>query len=405
MDHIDHEPSPAEGPVRVLAIHTATRPPLGADTWVHAQIIKALDRSRHVVHVAYAPNMSSGEPTPTGEALAGIDDLRSVPVSPGPQLPERWTLPTTIRTLLAVLSTVPNMLKLTWYMHAHRIDIVHTSDRPRDALASVLLSKVTRASSIVHVHVLYDTTWMGRVLRWSITHADARIAVSEFVKRSLTRAGMPAESTFVVRNAIDPDAWVPGRGREYVRHEFSISPETPVVITVSRLFREKGTADLIAAMDLVRRDHPDVRLLVVGEGEPYMSELLSLVDTLALNDHVIFTGRRSDVPELMAAADVFAMPSFEEPFGLVYAEAMAMELPVVALDNGGTREVVVHGRHGLLSYPADTDALTANILTLLGDHALRRRMGIAGRQWVERHFRIERMASDTADVYRRVLAQ
>ena len=399
------DPSNRDGPIGLLALHTATRPPLGADTWVHVQILKALDRSKHEVHVAYVPTRSSGEPTPTQEALAGIGDIQSVRISLGPELPESRTLLATARTLLSMLSVVPNMVKLAIFIHRHRIDIVHTSDRPRDALAAVLLSKATRARSIVQVHVLYDEKWMGRLLRWSIAHADARIAVSEFVKLSLTRAGMPPGSTFVVLNAIDPDAWVPGVGREDIRREFAIPPHAPVIITVCRLFKEKGTADLIATLDSVSREHPDVRLLVVGEGEPYGSELRSLVDRLSLSDHVTFTGRRSDVPELMAAADVFAMPSFEEPFGLVFAEAMAMELPIVALDNGGTREVLVHGRHGLLSDPADIDALTANILALLDDHALRRRMGTAGRSWVEQHFRIERMAGDTAEVYRRVLTQ
>ena len=389
----------------MLALHTATRPPLGADTWVHAQIITALDRSTHEVHVAYVPSRATGEPTPTCEALAGATDLRRVPVRLGPERPERLTLLATIRTLLASLAVVPNMLRLGWYMRRHHIDIVHTSDRPRDALASVVLAKITPARSIVHVHVVYDETWMGRLLAWSIARADARIAVSEFVKDSLTKAGLPPDTTYAVLNAIDPDEWTPGLGREDIRREFAIHPETPVVITVCRLFREKGVADLIKALDAVRRYRSDVRLLVVGEGEPYLVELQSLVHRLALDDHVLFVGRRSDVSSLMAAADVFAMPSFEEPFGLVFAEAMAMELPIVALDNGGTREVVIHGRHGLLSDPSDIEALTTNILTLLDDHPLRRKMGSAGRQWVEQKFRLERMASDTADVYRRVKAQ
>jgi glycosyltransferase involved in cell wall biosynthesis len=311
-----------------------------------------------------------------------------------------------LRTLIATLPALPSMLKLAWYIRRHDIAILHTSDRPRDAFACVVLSKLTRARSIVHVHVLYNEEWMGRMRRWSIAHADARIAISEFVKLSLTRAGISPDSTFAVLNAIDPCRWVPGIGRDEIRREFAIDPGTPVVITVCRLFKEKGTAELIMAVDAVRRELPDVRLLVVGHdpanSEPYLNELRSLVDELGLHEHVIFTGRRPDVASLMAAADVFAMPSFEEPFGLVFAEALAMELPVVALDNGGTKEVLVHGRHGLLSDHGDLDALTGNLLTLLGDSELRHRMGAEGRLWVEEHFRIQRMASDTADVYRLV---
>jgi len=108
------------------------------------------------------------------------------------------------------------------------------------------------------------------------------------------------------------------------------------------------------------------------------------------------------VPRLLAASDVFAMPSFEEPFGLVYAEAMAMKRPVVALDNGGTPEVVDHGKSGLLSSPDDLPALAANLLTLLRDPALRARMGEYGRKQVELRFSPDRMARDMAAVYDRL---
>ena len=113
---------------------------------------------------------------------------------------------------------------------------------------------------------------------------------------------------------------------------------------------------------------------------------------------------RSDIAALMAACDVFSLPSFEEPFGLVFAEAMAMKRPVVALTNGGTPEVVEHGKCGLLSPPGDIDALAANLLTLLDDAALRAQFGEYGRSRVEQHFTPQRMASDFAALYARMLA-
>jgi len=100
---------------------------------------------------------------------------------------------------------------------------------------------------------------------------------------------------------------------------------------------------------------------------------------LGIGENVIFTGQRSDIAALMAACDVFSLPSFEEPFGLVFAEAMAMKRPVVALTNGGTPEVVEHGKCGLLSPPGDIDALAANLLRLLDNPALRTQFGEYGR--------------------------
>ena len=105
----------------------------------------------------------------------------------------------------------------------------------------------------------------------------------------------------------------------------------------------------------------------------------------------------------MAAADVFTMPSFEEPFGLVFAEAMAMRLPIIGLDNGGTREVVRHGVDGLLSAPGDHAALVQHLTVLVDDPDLRRQMGAAGRARVEETFTVERMISDVARIYRVVV--
>jgi glycosyltransferase involved in cell wall biosynthesis len=123
-----------------------------------------------------------------------------------------------------------------------------------------------------------------------------------------------------------------------------------------------------------------------------------------VEDRVVFTGERSDIPQIMAACDVFSLPSFEEPFGLVFLEAMATERPVIASDDGGTPEVVEHGRSGLLSPTKDIDALTANIVTLLKDGALRARMGAYGRARVLEYFNGQRMARDAGSAYEAILS-
>ena len=390
--------------LRVLCLHTATLPPLGADTWVHAEIIGTLDRTTHDVHVAYAFTRD-GQPTPTAIALAPASDITRIDVNLGRERSARTT--TRIRDDARDASAaLASMVRLLRYIRRHRIDVVYTSDRPRDALASVVLARLTRARSVVHIHVQYST-WMGRVLRRAIRDADARIAVSQFVADSVTSGGV-AGPTYVARNAIDPERWTPGDGRQDVRHELGIAESALVVITVCRLFEEKGVARLIRAFAASRDAVADARLLVVGHdpsGGEYLAHLQDLADERGVGDAVTFTGRRPDVARLMAASDIFAMPSFEEPFGLVYAEAMAMQLPVVALDNGGTKEVVEHGTQGLLSAPGDEVGLAGHLRTLLTEPELRARMGLAGRRHVEQHFRIERMASDAAAALRLVASR
>ncbi len=130
-----------------------------------------------------------------------------------------------------------------------------------------------------------------------------------------------------------------------------------------------------------------------------MQELHAIVEREQLQDNVIFVGQRSDIVRFMAASDVFAMPSFEEPFGIVFAEALAMALPVVALNNGGTPEVVEHGHTGFLSEPGDTAGLADNILALLHDPTLRRQMGVLGRERVKSLFTVEHLADEMARIY------
>jgi glycosyltransferase involved in cell wall biosynthesis len=390
--------------IGVLFVNTATLPPLGADTWVHVQIMRRLDRASHVVHTACAPG-SPGRPTPTYRALESVSDLHVVPVDLGPELAGRTSPIDKARGVWETLPALISLARLARYIRRHDIQIIHASDRPRDAFASNVLARLTGAKCIVHVHVGYDT-WMTRLRRWSLKRADALIAISDFVKGSLVSSGHRHRTTHVVLNAIDVDDWHPGIGRNETRRELGLPETAPVLVTVCRLFAAKGLEELIQALAMIREEQPEVRLLIVGDDGPlrgtYERALASLVHELGLDDHVVFTGRRSDVARLMAAADVYAMPSVDEPFGLVFLEAMAMERPVVALDNGGTPEVVEHGRSGLLSSPGDIEGFAANVLLLLREPELREQMGRFGRRRVEERFTIDRMARDTASVYRLV---
>jgi glycosyltransferase involved in cell wall biosynthesis len=245
---------------------------------------------------------------------------------------------------------------------------------------------------------------MRPALRWSLKRADALIAISHFVAGSLLDSGHDRERIHVVLNGIDLAAWRPGEGRQETRQELRISEDAPVLITVCRLFPEKGPEVLLRCLPALRAKHPDITFVVVGEEmhAGYRQHLTAVADELGVADCVRFLGRRSDVPRLMAAADVFAMASREEPFGLVYLEAMAMRLPVVAIGAGGTPEVVIDGVTGLLSEQDDTVGLTTNILLLLDDAERRQQMGDAGRRRVEACFTTRRMAADVDAVYKRL---
>jgi glycosyltransferase involved in cell wall biosynthesis len=242
-------------------------------------------------------------------------------------------------------------------------------------------------------------------------HADAIVGVSHFVARSLIDGGCPPTRVYAVPNSLDASAWDPTLDGRPTRLALGIPEGAPVLGIVSRLFSWKGHGDLLDALAVVKREIPDVRLVVVGEDDPaidpargsYRAKLEAQVQSLGLEANVIFTGFRTDIASLMAAFDVYVMPSWEEPFGMVFLEAMAMRKPVVAWASGGVPEVVEHDRTGLLVEPKSIPSLAGAIRRLLLDPALRRGFGEVGRRRVEEVFSPQRMCQEMLEVYQSML--
>ncbi len=156
------------------------------------------------------------------------------------------------------------------------------------------------------------------------------------------------------------------------------------ILSVARQYRRKNTASLLRAVVRLRDSRPDVRLRIIGEG-PELSRLSALSTQLGLNDSVCFVGSVEGIESLQkeyAAADVFCLPSLQEGFGIVFLEAMAAGLPIVAARAGAAPEVAPHGEVSLLVNPDDDAALARALERLLADDELRRRLGDAGtRRW------------------------
>lgn len=385
---------------RVLFINSASSP--GADTWIHLLLLRNLPQREFELHAAGQP----GSPAPAFDELRRIPDVALRPTNFGPSL---WGQ-SRLQKLASVAGCLPaaaSMSGLAAYIRRHRIEILHSTDRPRDAVACVLLAALTGAKALIHAHVNYGD-WMGRGVNWALGRADAIVGVSSYTAKSFVKAGYRSDRVHAVLNAIDPSRWDPSLDPATARASLGVPDGTPLIVSVARLFRWKGHFELLSALALVKRRHPNVRLAIVGSDYPADSGTTRMLkehaSELGIGENVIFTGQRSDVAALLAACDVFSLPSFEEPFGLVFAEAMAMKRPVVALNNGGTPEVVEHGKCGLLSPPGDIDALAANLLRLLDDPALRAQFGEHGRARVEQRFTPQRMASDFAALYARMLA-
>jgi glycosyltransferase involved in cell wall biosynthesis len=380
----------------------------GADAVIHANIMRNLDRARFDVHVACTAGDGQGVP----RSLELLRQIPSLSVRPTHMVPglRGHSLPAIGRSLVGSRNFPKDFRDLCRYVKTNRIRVIHSGDHPRDCLYAVLLGKLTRAKSIVHVHVKWAEHYSA-LARWAVQNSDAVIGISAYVSGTVVGLGRPEADVHTVLNGIEPAGWDPDLDGRATRAELGVPLDAPLIASVSRLFSWKGQRELLRAFALAKAQLPELRLLIVGadelmahQGGSFTEELKQLAEQLGVGPHVVFTGQRSDVPQIMAACDVFTLPSFEEPFGLVFLEAMAMRKPVVALDNGGTPEVVEHGKSGLLAPPADIPGLAHHVITLLQNPEQRAQMGDYGRRRVLDYFNAQRMARDTAEVYDRVLA-
>jgi glycosyltransferase involved in cell wall biosynthesis len=237
------------------------------------------------------------------------------------------------------------------------------------------------------------------------TLLDRAIAVSQAAAVFLVaRKRYAADRVVVVPNGRDLGVFTPGRDRESVRKELGLDRLTPLVGVVGRLETQKGHADLLAAWPAVLHGLPDARLLVVGDGS-----LRGALETQARESNtaasIIFAGVRADVPRLLDAMDVLALPSLHEGMPLTAIEGAAMGRPVVATAVDGTPEVVLDGVTGLLVPPRDPGALARALLTLLCAPARARTMGGAARARALARFELGRQVEATARVYREALGR
>ena len=231
---------------------------------------------------------------------------------------------------------------------------------------------------------------------------DRAIAVSEAARTFLIEGkGYPARKVTVVPNGRDLSVFRPGAAREAARKELGLDRAVPLVGVVGRLEPQKGHRYLLDAWPSVVQEFPDARLLLVGDGA-LRAALEARTRELDIAPSVIFTGFRSDVPRMLDAMDVVALPSLYEGMPLTVIEGSAMARPVVATAVDGTPEVIRDGRTGRLVPPADPPTLAAALRDLLRDPDGARQMGQAGRDWVLNRFDLDRQVAATAHVYRSV---
>jgi glycosyltransferase involved in cell wall biosynthesis len=238
--------------------------------------------------------------------------------------------------------------------------------------------------------------------RWKYRHVDVFIAASELIRSILERDGISRDRIEVVHDGVDLTR-IDRQPLVDAHAEFWLPHGAPLVGNVAALAAHKGQKHLVVAAAQVIRELPDVRFLIVGEGELRQS-LERQIRTLGLERHVLLTGFRADALGLMKSFDLFAMSSVTEGLGSAVLEAMACRKAVVATRTGGIPEAVADGQTGQLVPPRDEKALARAILRLLDEPEARLRLGEAGRTRVDRLFSVEHLVAGTARVYEKRLS-
>ncbi len=314
-----------------------------------------------------------------------------------------------IAGLLRNLPAFFTLLRLAVLIRRERISVLHTTDRPRDAAFTTLLSRLTGASVVLHLHVKW-TPQIGGAAMWAARQAGALIGISEFICQSMLDGGIPAERIYKAYNATDSERFDPAHATPgAVRQRAGVAANVPLVGIIGRFTPWKGHLDLVTAFAAVRAAIPEARLMVVGRatgddsaepGGGYVASIKRRISELQLMDAVTWVDWMGDVRGVMTDLDIMAMPSIEEPFGLVATECMSLARPVVGYASGALPELITDGVEGLLVPPGDTDALAAALITLLRNPGRRVAMGQQGRQRVLRDFSPRRQADAVTTLYR-----
>jgi len=241
--------------------------------------------------------------------------------------------------------------------------------------------------------------------RLAAKRAARIIAVSSEVRDLLiTTMGFAPAMTVLLTNGIETAAFAGARGGPRVRSELGLEGRRVVTCT-ARLVPHKGQAVLVDAIAKLEATHPDVALLIVGQG-PERDALAARAASRGVAARVILTSRRQEeVADVLAASDVFVLPSFSEGIPLALLEAMAAGLPVVATAVPGTTDVVSDPSLGLLVPSRDAGALARGIARLLDHPDEARAMALAGQAHVRRHFDLAALVNATAALYEAVLAE
>jgi glycosyltransferase involved in cell wall biosynthesis len=306
----------------------------------------------------------------------------------------RWFAPDTVRCGLAWMRL----------LRRQGIDLVHTFDY----FTTVFAGALARLAGIpLLVTSRRDTGSMYSprqrwVIRRVFFQSDRVVVNSEAARDSLVNEGISSEAVRIVRNGVDLRQFHSNGNRLSARQKWGWSAEGPLIGLIANLRPEKGHLILLKAIPAVIQRYPQAHFLLAGPG-PLESELRNYVTKNNLTPYVSFLGDFYGIPDLLAALDIVVLPSTSESMPNVVLEAMSAGRPIIASAVEGCKELIDHGRNGLLFPTGDSQVLADQILMLLAMPELRAQLGNAARKHAETEFDINVAVKRLEAVYDELL--
>ena len=388
-------------PIRLLFLNT--RDQCGADVAVHLMLMANFASDE--VEVFIMSNSEAADAEDMRVRLAGMPHVTSrfLPLGkPAETLSRRGKL----SKVLAYGPSVASLAKAAAFIRKHRIQVIHATDRPRDASYLSMLGYMTGAISVVHMHA--PPSELTRPTLWGMRNATAIFAVSDYIRVSLIGLGLSAEKIYTIYNAVDADYFDPDEKfdtRPSIREQFGIPKNACIVGIVARMNPWKGQIELIGAVARLRETFPNLYVMILGANVPEMRmDYENRARKGGIADRVHFGGYQKDVRPFLHEFDLFVHPSYGEPFGLAIVEAMAMRKPVIACGTGGVPEIITHGRDGWLVEERSEEAVATAITTLLNNGELCRQLGERARETVRDRFTPRQQCAVVAQRYASLIA-
>jgi glycosyltransferase involved in cell wall biosynthesis len=304
-----------------------------------------------------------------------------------------------------------SFLKTTGMLRKTDYDIIH-AEASKDLwfIVPALFLAMKRIPLLLTKHVGSKIIKRDFLHRMLYKRVDLALAISEVIKRNLIET-TPLDKGRIelLHDAIDVNRFDPARtDRLKIRNEFAIKENEILIGMTGRFSPGKGHEEFLSAARELNAKYINLRFMIVGEasrGENKYAEIIkATADQYGLSDKMIFTGYRSDIPEILAAFDIYLFPSHAEAFGLALVEAMSMELPTVCSNSDGVLDVAVEGVTSYMFARGEQKDLVSKVESFIKNAKKRKEFGKAGRDRVLNNFNFDLFTKKLVNIYEKQLS-